>query len=56
MKWAVAIFVFLWLLCGLIGADMNGDLDTLHWKEIARGPITLTQAINDNPTQVPGLS
>jgi hypothetical protein len=56
MKWAIAIFVFLWLLCGLIGAYMNDDLDAEHWKEIALGPITLTQAIDDNPTTVPGLN
>jgi hypothetical protein len=55
MKWAFGVFVFLWLLCGLIGAYMNDDLDTDHWKEIAWGPFTLTQAINDNPTTVPGL-
>jgi hypothetical protein len=55
MKWAIAILVFLWLMCGFIGAYLNDDLDTQHWKEIAYGPITLTKAMNDNPTTVPGL-
>jgi hypothetical protein len=56
MKWAFGILVFLWLLCGLIGAHMEDELNLKHWKDIARGPITLTQAIHDNPTTVPGLS
>ena len=34
---------------------MLGDLDRDHWKTIARGPITLAKAVNDNPATVPGL-
>ncbi|HWI75569.1 MAG TPA: hypothetical protein VNS53_00620 [Sphingomicrobium sp.] len=55
MKWAIIILVFVWLLCGAIGAWMLGDLDRDHWKTIARGPITLAKAVNDNPATVPGL-
>ncbi len=54
MKFAVGIIVFVWLLCGLIGAAMLGDLDADHWKKIARGPITLAQALNEHPVGLPG--
>lgn len=56
MKYAVGIIVFVWLLSGAIGASMMGDLDRAHWKEIARGPITLGKAVNDNPIGMPGSS
>lgn len=49
MKLAVGITLFLWLLCGAIGAWMLDDLDTAHWKKIARGPITLADALNEHP-------
>ncbi|HET7678957.1 MAG TPA: hypothetical protein VFK79_02355 [Xanthobacteraceae bacterium] len=49
MKLAVGIAVFFWLLCGLIGAWMLDDLDAHHWKKIARGPITLADALNEHP-------
>ncbi len=49
MKFAVGIVLFIWLLCGLIGAGMMGHLDADHWKAIARGPITLAKAVNDHP-------
>jgi hypothetical protein len=55
MKWAIYILVFVWLLCGIIGAGMLGDLDKDHWKTIARGPITLAKAVHDDPVSVPGL-
>ena len=54
MKFAVGIIVFLWLLSGLIGAWMLDDLDADHWKKIARGPITLAQALNEHPVTYPG--
>ncbi len=49
MKLAVGISLLLWLLCGLIGAWMVGDLDLDHWKKIARGPITLAAALQEHP-------
>jgi hypothetical protein len=53
MKLFVAIAIFFWLICGLAGAWMMGDLDSGHWKTIARGPITLIQAFNDDPVTIP---
>ena len=54
MKLAVGVVLFCWLLCGVIGAWMLGDLDADHWKKIARGPITLAQALSDRPVTFPG--
>lgn len=56
MKWAIYVLIFLWLLCGIIGAAMMGKLDRDHWKTVAKGPITLVTAINENPATVPGLA
>jgi hypothetical protein len=49
MKLAIGVAVFLWLLCGLAGAWMMEGGDELHWKMIAKGPITLVHAFNENP-------
>ena len=52
MKLFFGFAVFFWLLCGFIGAWMlekQGDL-----KAIAKGPITLVKAMNDNPVTYPG--
>jgi len=54
MKFAFAVLVFIWVLCGCIGAWWNDHLNAAHWKEIAKGPITLAQAYNDNPPTYPG--
>lgn len=54
MKYAIGIAVFLWLLCGIIGAWILDDLDSSHWKEIAYGGVTLAQALNDHPVTYPG--
>ena len=54
MKFAIGIILFIWLLCGAIGAWMFDDLDLAHWKMIARGPITLAKAYNDHPVTIPG--
>lgn len=55
MKLAFGFAVFFWLLCGAIGASVMDDLDSRHWKMIARGPITLVKAINENPVNVPTM-
>jgi hypothetical protein len=55
MKWAIVLLVLVWFLCGVAGAWMLDDLDSDHWKTIARGPITLVKAINENPVSVPGM-
>ena len=47
MKLFVGVAVFVWLLCGAIGAWMLDDLDGDHWDMIAKGPITLVKAFND---------
>ena len=48
MKWAFGLIVFIWLMCGLIGAWWLDDLDLKYWKVIAKGPITLVRAYNEN--------
>lgn len=55
VKYLVGIIVFLWLLSGLIGAFMEDELSPQNWQAIAKGPITLIHAINDNPLTVPSL-
>ena len=53
MKLWVGFGVFVWLLCGAIGAWMKDDLDSDHWKLIAKGPITMVHAINEHPVTIP---
>ena len=53
MKFAVIMIVVIWFISGLFGAWMLEDLDREHWKVIARGPITLARAINENPAHIP---
>jgi hypothetical protein len=47
MKWLIGFLLGAWLLCGLVGAKMLGDLDTDHLKLIARGPFTLAKAADE---------
>jgi hypothetical protein len=54
MKFAVIIALIFWLVCGMAGAWMLGDLDRQDWKKVARGPITLHQALNDDPVTLTG--
>ena len=54
MKLLFAILVFIWVLCGLAGAWRLDELDAAHWKEIAKGPITLADSLNDDPVTYPG--
>lgn len=54
MKLAFAVLVFIWVVCGLVGAWMLGDLDSAHWKEIAKGPITLAKGFDEKPVTYPG--
>ena len=53
MKAFAAVGAFIWMICGLAGGLMMGDL---HWKPIAKGPITLSKAFNDDPVTYPGPS
>ena len=52
MKLAVGVTLFLWLLCGAVGAWMLDDLDASHWRKIALGPITLADAMNQHPVGI----
>jgi hypothetical protein len=54
MKLVIGVLLSFWLLSGLVGAGMMGDLDVAHWKLVARGPITLAKALNDRPVTYPG--
>jgi hypothetical protein len=54
MKVAFAFFIFFWLICGFIGAWRLEGGGNLHWKTIARGPISLVKAFNENPVTYPG--
>jgi hypothetical protein len=54
MKLAIIIAVALWLLCGVAGAWRLDELDSRHWKVIAKGPITLADALNEDPVTYPG--
>lgn len=54
MKLFVAFAVFIWLLCGFIGAWMLEGGGELHFMLIAKGPITLIRAFNENPVTYPG--
>jgi hypothetical protein len=51
MKLLVAVLLLIWLLCGLAGSWW---LDDMHWKPIARGPLTMAKAFNDDPPSYPG--
>ena len=54
MKLAVGIAIFIWLLCGLVGDSILEGRDDLHFKQIAYGPITLADALNERPVSYPG--
>ena len=54
MKAFFVFAVFVWILCGFIGAWRLEGLGDLHFKTIARGPISLVHAFNDDPVTYPG--
>jgi hypothetical protein len=56
MKYVIGLIIFVWLLCGVIGAWMLDDLNRHHWKTIIRGPITLVTAVKEHPASVHGIS
>lgn len=56
MKLFVAVAMFIWLLCGLAGAWMLEGGGDLHFMTIAKGPITLVRAFNEDPPTLPGPS
>ena len=54
MKLFVGFFIFFWLICGFAGAWMLEGGGDLHWKTIARGPISLVKAFDEKPVTYPG--
>jgi hypothetical protein len=48
MRYAIIIIVLLWFLCGFVGAWMEDSLDRENWKLVARGPLTLADAIHES--------
>ena len=55
MKLAIGITLSLWLLSGAVGAYMLDDLNAEHWRKIARGPITLADALDQHPVAIPSM-
>jgi hypothetical protein len=53
MKLVFWVLVIFWLVCGFAGDWLMDGLDDLHWKAIARGPLTLVEAMNENPVTIP---
>jgi hypothetical protein len=56
MKLWVGFAIFMWLLCGLVGEWRMHGAGNLHFKGIAKGPITLAKAFDENPVTYPGPS
>jgi hypothetical protein len=54
MKLFIAFLVFIWMICGLVGAWRLDDLDLDHWKTVARGPLALAESFHENPVTYPG--
>ncbi|MEP6982024.1 MAG: hypothetical protein ABI853_00075 [Sphingomicrobium sp.] len=54
MKLFIVFALFVWLLCGFVGAWWQDGIGHMHFKAIARGPITLVHAFNENPVTYPG--
>jgi len=53
MKPLLSILVIIWIVCGFAGEWRLDGLDDLHWKAIARGPLTLAEAFEEDPVTVP---
>ena len=49
MKVAIGLAVLIWLLCGLAGAWMTEEPERPRAELIARGPLTLIDALNEEP-------
>lgn len=54
MKRTVFLFaVAFWVICGLAGAWRLHDM---HFRTIARGPLSLIEALNEDPVSIPSLN
>ena len=51
MKLLIGILIFVWFACGLFGAWRLHDMS---FKKIARGPITMAKAFDEEPVTYPG--
>ena len=51
MKVWIGFAIFLWLLCGFAAGLWLGDMRA---KTLAKGPISLARAYNENPPSYPG--
>jgi hypothetical protein len=49
MKLWLGLMVSLWLICGLIGAWWLDEFEVKYWRVVAKGPISLARAYNENP-------
>jgi hypothetical protein len=56
VKLFVIFVLFFWLLCGLLGAWWQDGPGNMHFKSIAKGPITMVHAFNNKPVTYPGPS
>ena len=54
MKLFVGFIVFFWVFTGLLGAWWLDELEPQYWRVIAKGPISLARAYNENPPSYPG--
>jgi hypothetical protein len=54
MKLWIGVVIFIWVLCGFAGEWRLDGLGYLQFKAIAKGPITLAKAFNDDPVTYPG--
>lgn len=54
MKLLFSIIVFVWFLAGAIGAWRLDEFDGEHWLKIVKGPITLSEALDEDPVSYPG--
>jgi hypothetical protein len=51
MKLLIGILIVVWFGCGLFGAWRMHDMS---FKKIARGPITMAKALDEDPVTYPG--
>jgi hypothetical protein len=54
MKLWLGLAIFIWLMCGLAGAWRLEGGGNMHFKTIAKGPISLIKAFDEKPVTYPG--
>lgn len=53
MKLLLVVGIIFWSVCGFAGEWMLDGLGDMQWKGIARGPLTLVEAFNEDPVTIP---